>query len=569
MSGRIRLLDEPTINQIAAGEVIERPASVVKELVENSLDAGAKCIEVEITDGGLGRISVSDDGTGMSGEDVRMSVLRHATSKIRLADDLFSVQSLGFRGEALPSIASVSKFSLFSRLKDSPFGTSLKIEGGRTIDIADAGGAVGTVAIVSDLFFNTPARLKFMKSSSTESSHIHDIILRLALSRPDVSFVLRSAGKISLQTPGTGKRSDAIGAIYGLPIVSELTEVSCEHDGVEIFGFVSRPSIRKGSRQWQTMAVNGRVVYSRALNKAVDLAYQNVLPSGTYPLLHLEIRLPAEQVDVNVHPQKAEVRFRDERNVFRAVQQAVNLALASNAEPEQLATRITYSPSPSQFRSAVQEGLVFEPHSAKMSPPDLANTAPKPSPPLTPLGQISNLFIIATDGDSLYIVDQHAAHERILFDRLLVDKENAKVQGQVLLIPALLDLDPLEVSFVEEHESVLKTMGFSFDWVGPGTLRLLEIPVSLPATEAVELFRESLGASLALKKPDPLALRKEWIHTTACHMAVRAGQNLTLPLMQALLDDLLKTELPFTCPHGRPITIRLTREDLSRMFRRT
>jgi len=301
----VELLDDTSINKIAAGEVIDRPSSVVKELVENSLDAGARRIEVEIEAGGIGKIRVSDDGSGMTEADVRMAVLRHATSKIRSAEDLVNVASLGFRGEALPSIASVSRFQLMSRQPDVNFGTRLVIEGGQMTDVLECGAEVGTVVVVTDLFFNTPARLKFMKTVAAESSHIHDTMVRLAISRPDVTFRLTNNGRMTLHTPGTGQLSDTLSALYGPDTLRQLFPVNYTDGEIHIHGYAARPSIRKGSRQWQSFTVNHRVIGSRMVNRAVDTAYQTLLPAGSYPLVALQIRIPAHQVDVKCSPAKS------------------------------------------------------------------------------------------------------------------------------------------------------------------------------------------------------------------------------------------------------------------------
>lgn len=591
---KILLLDEPTINKIAAGEVIERPASVVKELVENSLDANASRIEIDIENGGLSLIRVSDDGFGMSSDDVRMSVLRHATSKIRRSDDIFSISSLGFRGEALPSIAAVSRFSVFSRFHADVFGTHLQIDGGRMLDISEAGGSTGTIVTVGDLFYNTPARLKFMRASSTESSHILDILLRIALTRPNVAFLLKNGNRIALQTPGNCHKKDALAAVYGLQVSKDLCEIDYNEDALVITGYISKPSIRKGSRQWQTLSVNGRVITSRSMNKAIDLSYQHILPHGNYPLVCLDIHIEPDQVDVNVHPQKSEIRFRDDKAIFRAVQHAIGQALSKMTSPGEVATQFNYTPANPPIKRTVHDGLIFTANRLELqeqpekspsvieneyAPVDacmqemktniipVAKDQAKEVAPLVPLEQIAGLYILASDGHSLFIIDQHAAHERIIFDNIM--NSQGPSGRQLLLIPDLIDLDPLEVSFVEENETLLTDLGFSFDWVGPGTLRLHEIPLSLPSNGIASLFREALDASLKLKNPSPSVLRREWIHSASCHMAVRAGQSLNLPMMQKLIDDLIKSTHPFTCPHGRPVIIQMTAEDFAKMFRRT
>ena len=608
----IRLLDDTSINKIAAGEVIDRPSSVVKELVENSLDAGAKRIEVEIEAGGVGKIRVTDDGCGMSEQDVRLSVLRHATSKIRSSDDLFSVTSMGFRGEALPSIASVSKFSLISRQSGNELGTRMEIIGGQVQDVLECGAEVGTVVLVSDLFFNTPPRLKFMKTASAESAHIHDVLIRLAISRPDVMIRLINNGRTSLQTPGTGRLSDTLSALYGPDTFAQLFPVDHSEGDIRITGFAARPSVRKGSRQWQSFTVNRRVIGSRMLNRAVDTAYQSLLPVGSYPLVSLHIEIASLQIDVNVHPQKAEVKFQDERALFRAVHAALKAVLLTPEHPAEAAAAFDHSNyRPAYQPTYVQESLpaLDEPHrssnvnyrtipeggagSATLSS-DTNEQAPKPivtspsadcfnsptaesaaaeSPPtlpaaprLTAISQFKQSYILASDGDCLYIVDQHAAHERILFD--LLSSQQSPSSFQTLLIPDILDLDPLEVQAAESFSNELAGLGFIFDWVGPSSIRLSELPTHIPPKEAGALFRQILAAAQTYKIPDIETLRKLWIETAACHMAVRFGQNLNQQQMQGLLDDLHSTPRPYACPHGRPTLIRFTEQDLAKLFKR-
>lgn len=604
MTPVIRLLDDNSINQIAAGEVIERPSSVVKELVENSLDAGAKRIDVDIEAGGVGKIRVIDDGCGMSEPDVRMAVLRHATSKIRSAEELVSVVSLGFRGEALPSIASVSRFSLSSRQPDSELGTRIEMEGGLVMAVEECGTEIGTMILVRELFYNTPVRLKFMKTAAAESSHVHEIMVRLSLSRPDVSFRLVNNGRTTLHTPGTGRLSDVLLAIYGPDTVRELFPVDYVDGGIRIHGYAAKPSLRKGSRQWQSFSVNHRVIGSRMLNRAVDTAYQTLLPPGSYPLVALQIEVASDLVDVNVHPQKAEVKFQDDRIVFRAVQAALKEKLILPDSPAETAAAFNASAYRPQYRNSyVQETLpmrepfastrqfeVFsptkteEPEPSTIMPPTQINekkvealgdldvesaqeeSRPASTGALRALAQYARCYILATDGDSLYIVDQHAAHERILFDQLA--QKQTPVAFQTLLVPIVLDLDPLEVTAAETYASELGSLGFNFDWVSPAAIRLEELPVHLPQAEAPSLLRQLLSSVLALKIPDVETFRQLWIETAACHMAVRAGQTLNLPQMQALLDEMSRAERPYTCPHGRPTIIRFTENDLARLFKR-
>ena len=612
-SSIIALLDDTSINKIAAGEVIDRPSSVVKELVENSLDAGARRIEVEIVAGGVGKITVIDDGCGMSAADVRLAVLRHATSKIRSSDDLLLVKSLGFRGEALPSIASVSRFQLVSRQPEAEFGIRLDMDGGQLLDVQECGAEIGTVVRVADLFYNTPARLKFMKTAAAESAHIHDALVRLSISRPDVTFRLTNNDRTTLHTPGSGQLSDTLSSLYGPDTLQLLFPIDYRQEEIRILGFAARPSVRKGSRQWQSFTVNRRVIGSRMLNRAVDTAYQSLLPVGSYPLVALQIEVASEQVDVNVHPQKAEVKFQDERAVFRAVHAALKEALTISSRPAAAAAAFDHEVYRPQYSASflrenppspsVQSSFSFEPpvldapgtevHSAgerevihEVSYPIGRQLVGEPTPigadddpeaepdtatpatenRLKALAQYARCYILADDSDSLYIVDQHAAHERLLFD--LLSKKQAPAAFQTLLIPRVVDLDPLEVQAAETYVHELAGLGFAYDWVGPCAVRISELPTHIPPDEAESLFHQILSSALTLKTPDTESFRQLWIETAACHMAVRAGQTLNQPQMQGLLDDLMKAERPYTCPHGRPTLIRLTEKDLARLFKR-
>ena len=399
-----------------------------------------------------------------------------------------------------------------------------------------------------------------------------------------------------MHSPGTGRLSDVLLALYGPDTMRELFPVDYREGDIHISGFAARPSLRKGSRQWQSFTVNRRVIGSRILNRAVDTAYQTLLPSGTHPFVALNIETPPVLVDVNVHPQKAEVKFQDDRAVFRAVHAALKENLTMPDSPAQMATAFNHSSYRPQLQNSyVQESLpirdaISTPHfqrvisgpsedleipmeTALVDEPQeqvqqTANPmlAGEPSNELTALGQFAQCYILASDGASLYIIDQHAAHERLMFEQLA--KKQAPTSFQTLLLPLVLDLDPLEVSAAETYESELSTLGFGFDWLGPNTLRITELPVQIPEQDATGLFRQFLSSALRLKTPDPESFRQLWIETAACHMSVRAGQTLNLPQMQALLDEMGRSERPYTCPHGRPTVIRFTGTDLDRLFKR-
>jgi DNA mismatch repair protein MutL len=596
----IRLLDENTANKIAAGEVVERPASVVKELVENALDAYSKSISVAIADGGLTFIRVTDDGVGMGRADAELAILRHATSKISSAEDLFSVHSLGFRGEALPSIASVSRFSLLTRPRSQELATYVEVNGGTIADVREAGGGVGTVVTVADLFYNTPARRKFLKAPNTEGGHIHDILGKLALSHPEVAFKLTNGDRLVLSSPGNGSLSDALAGLYGPKVSSELLPVSHEEEELAVGGFVGKPTLLKSSRQWQTFIVNGRVVSSRLIAKALDNAYHSLLPRTGHPLAVLTITLPATAVDVNVHPQKSEVKFSDENRLFKAVYRAVAAALAG-AQATEAAAPVTGSwprpaaPSPGYHsRPPVEQYQASQPvplkwreeplpfaaareaisREEKLPALDPAPFDPPPVPPaeatgmdLVPLGQVDECYIVASGPDGLYIVDQHAAHERILYEKLSI--ATSRIPVQPLLVPLFIDLDPREARLVEEHTAIFYELGFTIEAAGPSTFRLSDMPADVPPGEARAFIQDILALIDANPNPTAADLRHACLQTAACRAAIKAGERMNMRQIIALLQELGATTLPYTCPHGRPAIVKFTADQLAKMFKRT
>lgn len=602
MSRTIRVLDETTANKIAAGEVVARPASVVKELIENSVDAGSTKIEVEIADGGISHIRVTDNGKGMSPEDAELAILRHATSKIRTVEDINHIDSLGFRGEALPSIAAVSQFTLTTREQEAPLGTYVKVIGGSVEDKREAGAGQGTTITVGELFFNTPARKKFLKTASSESSHVHDVITKMALTKPDIAFKLTNNGRSVLATPGTGKLTDAAASLYGPQTAAELLLVNHNQDGITVSGFIGKPTVLKSSRSWQTFSINGRVVTSRMLSKAFDNAYHSLLPKTGYPLAILHLTTDPENIDVNVHPQKSEVKFSDEQTVFRAVYRAVVNALENESSPANLAGTATIHPI--QYERQETSYASFDPHyrgvkeygSEPASYPgqllqaqtlsfeatraaisrqnDLAGLAqmsfvhgdPK-QVSLQALGQVEQCYIVAQGEDGLFIVDQHAAHERILYDRF---RERAGViPAQQLLIPLLLPMDESDMTLIFDNNTVWAELGFSIDQAGPGLIRIHELPADLPASDIPDTIRDII---IALRNHHQITagdLRHTIIQVASCRGAVKAGDALNMRQMQVLLSELNATTLPYTCPHGRPAMIRFSPTDLAKMFKRT
>ncbi|MBR4643198.1 MAG: DNA mismatch repair endonuclease MutL [Selenomonadaceae bacterium] len=609
--GKIKLLDNSTINKIAAGEVVERPASVVKELVENSIDAGAKRIEIEIQNGGKLLIRVTDDGCGMDKEDAALSVRRHATGKLSKVADLQRITTLGFRGEALPTIAAVSKFTLQTRCAEDELGIKIKIEGGKTQDVHEVGCKIGTTILVEDLFFNTPARLKFLKATPTESNKIHDFIVKLALSRPEVAFRFVNGNRTALATPGNGKIIDTLSAIYGTELTDSLLTLKLDDEDFKLRGFVTKPNILKSYRGWQTFIINGRVVENRTIAKAVDESYKSLVPKTGFPLAVLIIDVPQNSIDVNVHPQKLEIKFEDEGRIFKAVYHAVREAVEgkhSSPEPiEHDLTEVAAAPETPHFEQLDLgeefqeppkkkserkknpkddfdlEKILTQAEARKNPPPEEKNQPEKISEPeekimpekkseleLEPVGQVARCYIVAQSGNDLYIVDQHAAHERILFDRLNAYTKQIPAQG--LLIHRVLKFDSREAELIEKNLSVFAELGFTLEPSGENEFRVTEVPLDAADTDAENLLRGIIEEIFnGLNEAEDLAkkIRQSVLAMTACKAAIKAGQELNLRQMQILLNDLSKTPHPHTCPHGRPTIIKFSSADLAKMFKRT
>lgn len=632
----IHVLDDSTINKIAAGEVVERPASVIKELVENSMDAGADHIEVEIMAGGTSLMRVTDNGKGMGMEDAKLAILRHATSKIREAGDLVSIGTLGFRGEALPTIASVSRFSMLTRQEGSELGTRVDIIGGREPDIREAGCNIGTTIKAEDLFFNTPARKKFLKTHHTEAGKINEFIVKLALSRPDIAFRFVNNNKPSLVTPGNGNLYDAIRSIYGNGTAESLLGLSFEDEDIRISGYITKPSMLKSSRAWQTYIVNGRIIQSKAMAKAVDNAYKSMIPKSGFPLVVLNMEVPQRTIDVNVHPQKIEMKFEDESRIFKAVYKAVLDAVRPAGQSLQKAAAVVekaerhytmepmhfvpasapkteafsdgfspktiyeavsrplQSPSTMSFRDAREvlhrEGTASGGNAGREGDgiPELSvageGSAVREDPPLVgegqlsegqlsyegtilPIGQVDKCYIIAQDLKGLYIVDQHAAHERILFDRLSAMAE--KIPSQQLLVHLVLAFDAGEASLLEDHQELFRRLGFSLEASGPKEFRLMEIPVDIPVGEAEDVIREILMNLRDMHEVTAKEIRHAVLATTACRAAIKAGDELDFRQMQIVLEELAATPCPYTCPHGRPTILKFSSDELAKMFKRT
>lgn len=583
----IHILDALTANKIAAGEVVDRPASVVKELVENSLDAGASVIDVEIQAGGIERIQVQDNGCGMCPADAVVAVQRHATSKIANIQDVYRIKTLGFRGEALPSIAAVSRFSLLTRQRDEAMAFHLALQGGKVTEQGETGGPVGTTVSVTDLFFNTPARRKFLKSPAAESSHIHAVVVKAALSHPEVAFKLFNNRRLVVQTPGLGDLQETIACLYGQEVAENLLPLAGEGAGVSVSGYIAKPAMLRGNRQYQTFIVNGRVVNNRFLSKALDEAYHSLLPRAGYPIGVINIAIDAGAIDVNVHPQKSEVKFSDEQAVFSAVYHAIRQALLSPATPVRYSTPLLpgrnetahiSAASAAQAPDGVYETpLAYAPWSqasqtvqqTAAAGETVRTTAPNDDAAipqgLVLLGQVADTYVVASGPNDLYIIDQHAAHERIIYDYLCAQQGDIPVQE--LLMPVYLTCDAYEAEALRQNGAALREVGIEITETGPNTFRLTGLPVDIPLKESEQFIREVVNHIRGINNPQ--AWRETVLRYTACRAAVKAGQQLSRSEMQSLLAELNATSLPYTCPHGRPTVLHLTAANLAKYFKRT
>lgn len=673
----IHVLDETTINKIAAGEVVERPASVIKELIENSIDASATNIEVEIGDGGVAYMRITDNGIGMTEEDARLAILRHATSKIQRVEDLFDIASLGFRGEALASIASVSHFSLTTRKADSDLGTRITVDGGTFTDCIPYGAAPGTTIEIRDLFYNTPARRKFLKSERTESSKIQDIVGKLALSNPHISFKLIVDDRVAIITPGNGNIGDTVAALYGYKTKDDIFTVAYESDSIYIDGVVSKPTLLKSTRIWQTIIVNNRVISDKTIMKAIDNAYHALLPKNGHPLVVLNITVPAGMVDINVHPRKSEVKFSDDKIIFKAVYHGILNALnnplheryeressvymgiseslskdSSNTpntainqgddntnishgnstydsyrtppvvhddmqSAEHIATAVdydkvfggrrtkgyevmrgettqfveslkakgytppapkaTYEQSsftdesfnavPKEFTSYTKEDIDrFKSLSQDIREQDSEERTIQNSGFL-PMGQVASCYILAKKGDDLYIIDQHAAHERVRYDKLCKSSESIPMQS--ILVPQYSEATDDEMNLVEEERETLLDLGFDVELGGPTKIKLVGVPVDLVESKAFEILKYVFSYLHEYQQPTKAQLRHEMLAYASCRGAIKAGHNLNMYQMTTLIEDLFSTEKPYVCPHGRPTIIKFTPDELGKLFLRS
>jgi DNA mismatch repair protein MutL len=693
VSSIIHVLDEATRNKIAAGEVVERPASCIKELVENAIDAGAHAIEVEIADGGQSYMRVTDDGCGMSPEDAHKCIIRHGTSKISSVEDIFAITSLGFRGEAVPSIAAVSHMQITTRQASDDFATHLILDGGEITAEDQAGAPVGTTMEVSDLFYNTPARRKFLKSERTESSKISEMVTKLALANPAIAFTFTNNGRTTMKTGGTGDLRETVANIYGANVARDVFAVTADQDGISLEGYVGKPSVLKSNRNWQTCIVNHRIVHNPLMFKAIDNAYHAMLPKSGYPFAMLHLHVDPATIDVNVHPAKTEIKFSDEQAVYRAIYHSIVTALVAQEKPEAIAKTIgdavgavpeggpqqvhvgaptwgarsqesgqatsvgavpkggpqahvgapTWGARSQESGQATSVGAVPKggPQQAHVGAPtwgarsqesgqatsvgavpkggpqwekatsqSATRTAPLSGEPLAdgsslfsqalaqhgqggpseatsvvseasapkivfdgdddvfiPLGEVADCFIIAKKGQDLYIVDQHAAHERIRYDTFC--KRVERMPSQQLLTPEFVEVDNEDMTLLLERQDVFNDLGYTYSEAGPTTLRVEEVPCDLQTSDIADSLKDICLLLHDQKEPDKAMVRHRSLAYLSCHGAVKAGDSLNIRQMKQLLDDLFHTEKPYVCPHGRPTIIRFTPKELAHLFKRT
>lgn len=634
---KIHVLDQNTIDKIAAGEVVERPASIVKELAENAIDAGATRITIEIQSGGISLIRVSDDGKGIPADDIRLAFLRHATSKIDRVEDLESILSLGFRGEALSSIAAVSRVELITKESDELTAVRYVIEGGREKLYEEIGAPDGTTIVVRDVFYNTPARAKFLKTAMTEAAHVGAYVEQLALSNPEIGFDFIVNGVSRLSTTGSGNLKDSLYHIYGRELVTQLLPADYDQDGIRITGFIAKPSVSRGNRNFENYYVNGRYVKSRAVSLGIEEGYGNKLMNHQYPFTCLMITIDGRLVDVNVHPAKMEVRFSDEKKIMNSVAECVKgilnqqemiirstlnppekrsekqerLSSGKIKKPERYAAPApfeanalrerenvhiypmaesgkdgkiqeaegTYSPASDQTaKKDESEGAVQRPEAehgqqtvyeqqtlADIKPSFLS---PEASQSRKIIGCAFQTYWIVEYGESLYLIDQHAAHEKVLFCRFMKEYEGGHVSSQQISPPIIITLDSMGQALVNEYLEAFTKSGFEIESFGGDDIKISAVPYHLSALGSKKLFLQMLDHLEISQDPKKLKIYEHRVATEACKAAVKGGEKLSIAEARELIDELFLCEDPYHCPHGRPTIISFTEKDLEKRFKR-
>jgi DNA mismatch repair protein MutL len=609
----IRQLDAHTIGKIAAGEVVERPSSVVKELIENSLDAGARRIAVELSSGGRELIQISDDGSGILPDELETAIQRHTTSKLQRFDDLSTLSSYGFRGEAIASIAAVSDFEIVSRTPDSEHGAKIRVRHGQVGGTEPAATAPGTVVSVRDLFANVPARQKFLRRDSTEAGYVQRTVIAAALAAPDVRFELTIDGKTVLSTDGTGDLANTVVGILGADIASQMVPIAStpapdpedpERPEITVDGYIGLPSVTRGNRQHMFVTVNRRWIEHRPLNFAIEQAYHSLIMAGRFPVVVLNITVPAGRLDVNVHPTKREVRFSDERLIFKVLQRAVRETLMIYTADQQI-PQITHSPmSPdtaqrrmtlanpdrvSVSRSSSDDRHVYPQYEPPHASENNGNNAPETAhpesepvqapherhvdtdrgnqlPALRVLGQVGGNYIIAEGPDGMYMIDQHAAHERVLYEKLLKQFQSGQLDQQGLLDPVIVELTPEQSATFENCQNDLLSLGFQIEDFGNGSVVVRAIPAIMRGRNIQENVRLILDEIASGGRGD--SIFDSLAISAACHSSIRSGQSLSLPEMRDLIVQLERCSSPRACGHGRPTMLLMSQDELARQFER-
>mgnify|MGYP000887669535 CR=1 FL=1 len=615
--GRINILDSSTSNKIAAGEVVERPSSVVKELVENSIDAEAKNIIIEIGEGGEKFINIIDDGSGIHPDDIEKAFSPHATSKISKIEDIYSIKTMGFRGEALASVAAVSKLTLKSRTRDFNFGKEIKISGGKVEKISEAASNVGTSICVSDIFYNVPARQKFLKSPQRETASISDIISRLALVNSNISFKYINNGKTVMTTYGTGSMKETIRSIYGRSIYENIIPFEKVSDIASVYGFIGNSEISRGSRNNQSIFVNKRYIKNKSITAAVENAFKSFLTINKFPFFILCLDIYPEFIDVNVHPTKSELKFRDDRYIYKLVFDAVHEALRqylfksfnkedsssetmpktivqipidlkseSNGNINEISSNNNYShyisennkentnihPKAEYTANNVnlnKENYLVTEKTNKTANYEISKTEGVPKfPSLNIIGQFHKTYIIAEYNDTLYMIDQHAAHEKILFEKFKKSILEKHVVSQLLLSPLVVELTPEDFAYYNDFKEIFENTGFKIDIFGDNTITIREVPVILGKPNLKNLFMDILDNLKNMGTGEKDAVKYNSIATQACKAAIKANDSLSDIEMKSLIEELRYIEDPFTCPHGRPTIIKMDLYDIEKKFKR-
>ena len=605
----IKLLSKDTIDKIAAGEVIERPSSVVKELTENSIDAGASAISVEIQDGGSTFIRVTDDGIGIPRDQISLAFLRHSTSKLREAEDLFHVQSLGFRGEALASIAAVSEVELLTKCKDEEIGSYFVIDGGLEGELKDIGAPDGTTFLIHHLFYNTPARKKFLKSNQTEANYIQTLLEHLALSHPEISFHLKVNGKERLMTSGNGKLKDAIYAVFGREITRNILPFEMENDLFKVSGFIGKYTINRGNRNFENFFVNGRSIEDKILSKAVEDGYHGFLMQHQFPFVVLFLEFPDGSVDVNVHPTKREIRMDHGKEIYDLLSKGVHERLTQrediqfvklHEEKDSKTPKETAEPFEKkmlhQVKKAVEEHVqevvpnVFHekktPYHAnkipdqktepvqnivplqKTDPEQLSFLSEESRPYFEIVGQIFQTYWIIEFQGKVYLIDQHAAHEKVNYERFMERLRLSTIHSQMLMPPVILTLDTKEIDALEKYREEFEATGFRFESFGGKEYKLTGLPSNLPDVEPKTLFMAILSDMTEFHIHDTSEMIQEKIASMACEASIKGNQKISQREAEELITELLSLEEPYHCPHGRPTMIAVTRSEIDKLFKR-